>query len=281
MSGPRPSSSSGVEGAGRYLLGDAPAELQHLVAQADVYGTEAEQLLDEIGLPSGARAIDVGCGVLGIVHLLRARVGDDGHVVGVDRAPRILQLARELAAQRGVEAEFVEADATETGLPRASFDLVHARTLLLNVSNPNEILAEMVALASPGGVVAVQEPDSSGWVCDPPHPAWPLLRSAVTDAYRANGKDFDIGRRAGRLLREAGLEAVIVRATARVTRPGEYYQTFLLTLTQLVRQDILAAHVLTADELDSCVESLRAHLAAPGTLTSQPMLWQAWGRTRS
>lgn len=175
----------------------------------------------------------------------------------------------------------MEADATETGLPRASFDLVHARTLLLNVSNPNEILAEMVALASPGGVVAVQEPDSSGWVCDPPHPAWPLLRSAVTDAYRANGKDFDIGRRAGRLLREAGLEAVIVRATARVTRPGEYYQTFLLTLTQLVRQDILAAHVLTADELDSCVESLRAHLAARGTLTSQPMLWQAWGRTRS
>jgi ubiquinone/menaquinone biosynthesis C-methylase UbiE len=138
-------------------------------------------------------------------------------------------MARELAEQRGTEIEFVDADATGTGLPRASFDLVHARTLLLNVSNPTEIVAEMVALARPGGVVAVQEPDSSGWVCDPPHPGWPVLRSAVTDAYRADGKDFDIGRRAGRLLRDAGLEQVSVRATARVTRPGEYYQTFLLT----------------------------------------------------
>ena len=277
MSGSRPSSA--VAGAGRYLLGDTPGELQHLVAQAEVYATEAEQLLDDISLPSGARAIDVGCGVLGIVHLLRARVGDEGHVVGLDREPRILQMARELAEQRGIEVEFAQADATGTGLPRASFDLVHARTLLLNVSNPTEIVAEMVALARPGGVVAVQEPDSSGWVCDPPHPAWPVLRSAVTDAYRANGKDFDIGRRAGRLLRDAGLEGVSVRATARVTRPGEYYQTFLLTLTQLVREDILAAHALTADELDSHIESLRLHLAAPGALTSQPMMWQAWGRT--
>jgi SAM-dependent methyltransferase len=198
---------------------------------------------------------------------------------GSIREPRILELAREVAEQRGIEVEFVEADATGTGLPRASFDLVHTRTLLLNVSNPTEIVAEMVGLARPGGVVAVQEPDSSGWVCDPPHRGWPVLCSAVIDAYRANGKDFDIGRRAGRLLRDAGLEGVSVRATARVTRPGEYYQTFLLTLTQLVREDILAAHAITADELDSCIESLRSHLAAPGTPTSQPMMWQAWGRT--
>ena len=83
MSGSRPSSA--VAGAGRYLLGDTPGELQHLVAQAEVYATEAEQLLDDISLPSGARAIDVGCWVLGIVHLLRARVGDECHVVGLDR----------------------------------------------------------------------------------------------------------------------------------------------------------------------------------------------------
>jgi ubiquinone/menaquinone biosynthesis C-methylase UbiE len=279
MSASDSSSMSEAAGAGRYLLGDTAAELQHLVAQAEVYAAEAEQLLGDLSLPSGARAIDVGCGVLGIVHLLRARVGDSGHVVGVDREPRILEMARGLAEQRRIEVEFVQADATATGLPRASFDLVHARTLLLNVSNPDEVVAEMVALARPGGVVAVQEPDSSGWVCDPPHPAWPVLRAAVTDAYRANGKDFDIGRRSGRLLRGAGLEEVRVRATARVTRPGEYYQTFLLTLAQLVREDILAAHVLTADELDSYIDSLRAHLAAPGTLTSQPLMWQAWGRT--
>jgi SAM-dependent methyltransferase len=263
--------------AGRYLLGDSAAELEHLVAQAEVYASEAEQLLDEIGLAAGTHAIDVGCGVLGVLALLAERVGEGGRVVGLDREPRILALAQALAEERGLVVELIEADASQTGLPGGSFDLVHARTLLLNVGNPSEIVAELVTLARPGGVVAVQEPDSCGWVCDPPHPAWDILRSAVTGAYRRNGKDFDIGRRAGRLLRAAGLEDVHIRSTTRVTRAGDYYQTFLLSLVHLVRDDILAG-AITADELDSYSSSLRAHLDAAETVTNQPLMWQAWGR---
>lgn len=266
--------------SGRYLLGESSAELDHLVAQAEVYAVEASQLLEAIGLAPGAAALDVGCGVLGILHLLAQRVGDAGRVVGVDREPRMLEMARAVADERGIAVELELADATHTGFARDSFDLVHARTLLLNVSNPAEVLAEMAAITRSGGVVAVQEPDSSGWVCDPPHPAWERLRFAVTDAYRRNGKDFDIGRRTARLLREAGLEEVQVRATARVTQVGDYYQTFLLTLTGLVREQILAGGDLDAEALDAHAAALRAHLTTPGTLTSQPIMWQAWGRKR-
>ena len=92
-----------------------------------------------------------------------------------------------------------------TGLPGGSFDLVHARTLLLNVGNPDGVVTEMVRLARPGGIVA-------------------LLQGAV-DAYDRSGKDFDIGRRIARMLQDAGLGDVHVRATARVTRAGEYYQS--------------------------------------------------------
>ena len=279
------SSPAGAEGppvgtgtSDRYLLGDSPVELQHLVAQAEVYAPEAEQLLDAIRLQPGAHAIDVGCGVLGILPLLAARVGEGGRVVGLDREARILEMAEALAKQQEIDIELFEADATKTGLPPDSFDLVHARTLLLNVSNPSDVVAELVAVARPGGVVAVQEPDSAGWVCDPPHAAWEILRATVTAAYRRNGKDFDIGRRAGRLLRDAGLEQVQVRSTTRVTQPGDYYQTFLLTLVDLVREEILADHLLTADALDHYARSLRVHLEAPETLTNQPIMWQAWAR---
>ena len=51
-------------------------------------------------------------------------------------------------------------------------------------------------------------------------------RSEIVDAYRRTGKDFSIGRRIGRMLREAGLEDVRIRPTARATQVGEYYQTF-------------------------------------------------------
>jgi ubiquinone/menaquinone biosynthesis C-methylase UbiE len=264
----------------RYLLGDSAAEIEHLIAQADVYAPETEGLLDAIRVRPGDRVADIGCGALGILHLLSERVGETGTVVGVDREPRMIEIARLVTTERGIAAELVEADASATGLEHGSFDLVHARTLLLNVAEPDAVVAEMAALAKPGGVVALQEPDSSAWVCDPPHPAWDALRYAVRHAYRLSGKDFDIGRRAGRLLSDAGLENVNVRATARVTKRGDYYQTFLLTLGGLVGEAIVASGILAADDLARLIGELKDHLEAPGTLTCQPLIWQAWGRVR-
>lgn len=262
----------------QYLLGDSPAEIRHLVEQAEVYAPEAGELFDLIGVDAGIAAIDVGCGVMGVLHLLAERVGSDGRVVGLDREARMVEYGRQLAEQRGLAVEFIEADATTSGLPDDAFDLVHARTLLLNVSNPAEVVAEMVRIARPGGMVASQEPDAAAWSCDPPHPAFEILRAAILNAYRRTGKDFSIGRRIARMLRDAGLDEVQVRATARVTHAGEYYQTFLLTIASLVGEVIVAAGELTADELDSYATALRAHLESPGTLTIQPVMWQAWGR---
>jgi ubiquinone/menaquinone biosynthesis C-methylase UbiE len=270
---------TGMSASGRYLLGDSPAETRHLVEQAHAYAKEATELFDLIGVDAGSAAIDVGCGVLGVLHLLAERVGADGRVIGLDRETRMVEYGRQLAEQHGLAVAFIEGDATATGLADHSFDLVHARTLLLNVQNPEEIIAEMARIAKPGAVVVLQEPDASAWNCDPPHLAFDLLRTAILSAYRRTGKDFNIGRRIGRMLGDQGLQNVQVRATAKVTRAGEYYQTFLLTIATLVREVIVQTAELTADEFDSYAAALRTHLDAPDTITCQPIMWQAWGRT--
>jgi ubiquinone/menaquinone biosynthesis C-methylase UbiE len=120
----------------RYPLGDSAGELQHLVAQAETYGEEARQLLDLVGLTAGEAAIDIGCGVLGILHLLSERVGPHGRVVGVDRERRMIEAARRVVTERGLAVELVQDDATSLALPSASFDFVHERTVLLNVTGP-------------------------------------------------------------------------------------------------------------------------------------------------
>ena len=181
--------------------------------------------------------IDIGCGVLGILPQLRSRVGDGGRVVGLDIEPRLLAVAGQLSAQHGLAVETVRADAASTGLPSGSFDLVHERMLLLNVTSPQDIVAEMTRLARPGGVVALQEPDSAAWATDPPHPAWELLLTEVNDVYPRTGRDFHTGRRAARLLRDVGLRDVQVRVLARLTAPGQYFHTFLLTLAVLMREE--------------------------------------------
>ena len=54
-----------------------------------------------------------------------------------------------------VNVEVVQGDAHRTGFPSAAYDLVHARTLLINVPDPAAVVAEMVRLTRPGGWVAV------------------------------------------------------------------------------------------------------------------------------
>ena len=75
---------SKMSASGRYLLGDSPAEIRHLVEQTEVYSHEANELFDLIGVAPNTTAIDVGCGVMGVLHLLAERVGGDGRVVGLD-----------------------------------------------------------------------------------------------------------------------------------------------------------------------------------------------------
>ena len=66
----------------------------------------------------------------------------------LDADPAHTAMAAEFAARRGLSGvEIITADAECTGLPAASFDLVHTRTLLVNLPDPAAVAAEMARLA--------------------------------------------------------------------------------------------------------------------------------------
>ncbi|MGH8931984.1 MAG: methyltransferase domain-containing protein, partial [Egibacteraceae bacterium] len=210
---------------------------------------------------------------------LAERVGPTGEVVGLDREARMLSAARSLAAERRLDnVRLVQGDASATGLPQGSMDLVHTRTLLVNHPDPYGVVGEMVALARPGGIVVAQEPDCSTWICEPGHPSWDRLMTLLQDHYRAQGRDPCIGRRLREMLRDAGLAGVKANVRAGcVTEPGDWYHTLLPTFSGLLRAQIIAGGLCEVDELDALITELHSHLSEPGTLTMVP-LWQAWGR---
>ncbi len=152
-----------------YTLGSSHGESARLQRQADEFAADSAALLDRVGLRPGQSAIDLGCGPRGIIDLLAERVAPGGRVTGLDADPAHTAMAAEFAAARGLSGvETRTGDARHTGLPSGSFDLVHARTLLINVPEPAELVAEMVRLARPGGQVAALEPDCEYWMCYPP-----------------------------------------------------------------------------------------------------------------
>jgi ubiquinone/menaquinone biosynthesis C-methylase UbiE len=93
-------------------------------------------VLLEAGLRRGMRFADFGCGVGLVTALLADLVGPDGHVVGLDASAAQLAQAREHMPAAGTNFRFVAASATDTGLPRASFDLVYCRFLPWRKSRP-------------------------------------------------------------------------------------------------------------------------------------------------
>ena len=254
-----------------YSLGVDDAERARLLAQCALHAAEAALLLDRTGVGPGAHVLDLGCGPLGVLDLLAERVGDHGRVVGVDREERYLAMARSELDARGLAGvELAAGDATGTGLPAASFDLVHERLLLNNVPDPGAVVAEMVRLARPGGCVALQDVDWLTWTCLPEHPDWDRLARAVASAWSG---DVHLGRRAPALLAAAGLVDVQVVAHLRVFRPGEPYHRLLLRFAELHRE-----RLGDPGALNDAVSRLDAHLSAPGTVTLYATLFQTWGR---
>ena len=72
---PLPQDSKVAGTAPGYVLGSSDPERQRLVRQARVFAAEASWLLDQAGAKPGWRAVDVGCGPIGIMNLLCDRVG--------------------------------------------------------------------------------------------------------------------------------------------------------------------------------------------------------------
>lgn len=141
-----------AEGTSEYVLGADDTERMRLLQQGETYRTEASLLLDRLGVEPGWDVLDVGCGPLGILDLLSERVGPTGTVTGLDQEPRMLEMAAQSLAERGLkDVRLLVADAAATGLPDGSFDFVHERLVLLNVVQTEKIVAELVRLTRLGG----------------------------------------------------------------------------------------------------------------------------------
>jgi hypothetical protein len=54
-------------GAHPYILGADENERARLLAQCEIHHAEAARLLDRLAIEPGARALDVGCGPLGVL----------------------------------------------------------------------------------------------------------------------------------------------------------------------------------------------------------------------
>jgi ubiquinone/menaquinone biosynthesis C-methylase UbiE len=262
-----------------YALGQNAGETARLQRQADELAPESTMVLDRTSLGPGQSAVDLGCGPRGVLDLLAARVEPDGRVVGIDADTAHVALATEFAAGRGLRnVEVVTADARGTGLPSGSFDVVHARTVLVTVPDPAVVAAEMARLVRPGGWVVSVEPDTEYMLCYPANAAFERISTFFAPVFGRNGADSWIGRRVPELLRQAGLEDIGVQVTAQAYPAGHTRRTIRLDLLRSIRPQVVEMGLASADELDDLDAAARAHLDDPATVVVHGLLFLTWGR---
>lgn len=262
-----------------YFLGYRQAEQERLERQSNQLAHESAWLFDEIGVGNGWRVVEIGCGPRGCLNLLSERVGATGRVVGVERSLEHVERAKQFVIHEGLSnVEVLHADARSTDLPAETFDFATARLVLVNVPQPEQLVAEMVRLVRPGGVVALHEADSTTQRCDPPLPAQTRALQLLDTCAEMDGIDRTIGTRSARLLREAGLVEVRVHPLVHVYPVGHGRRMLLLEFIENVRKRILDEQLIEEGELNELTSALRRHLEDPETLVISSLFIQAWGR---
>ena len=266
------------DGLPAYTLGSTQMERERLLGQADDLLPHSEALFARVGVGPGWETLDLGCGPSGNLRLLAELTAPGGHVLGLDVDPEHVRLACAFAAARGlINAGAKVADARATSLPDGSFDLVHARLLLINIPWPAQVVTEMTRLARPGGWVTGEEADGV-FICYPPHPAWDRLVEVLRTAWRADRADINIGRQLTGLYRAAGLQDVGVQAFADVHPPGHRRRMIVPDLVCSLRPKILERGLVRERELDELDEAVRAHIDDHRTVMLPILYFIAWGR---
>jgi SAM-dependent methyltransferase len=134
-----------------------------------------EALVADIGITSGEKVLDLGCGD-GTTALPAARLGAD--VLGVDIASNLVEAGNKRARAEGLRnVRFQEGDASDLReLADDSFDLVISIFGAMFAPRPFDVAKEMVRVTRPGGRIVM-----GNWIPNDPTLVAQILR--ISSAY--------------------------------------------------------------------------------------------------
>lgn len=261
---------------GQYSLATGEAAARRLHSLHRVCSPVGRRVLQRAGLAPGMTVADFGCGVGETTRMIAEMVGPAGHVTGLDMSRAQLTQAESLCRAAGLaNTTFVEASATDTGLPRGSFDLVYCRFLLLHLVDPPACLREMRALLKPGGILVVEDGDLTA--------AHSIPRSslnAFADLFGrlgpTRGLDYAMANNLFHLVRAAGFPDADIEVHHPVVR-GE--DRFLLKWSVDEAADAFVdAGLITADQMQSTRAEMHRDSENLDLLILGPKMFLVWAR---
>jgi SAM-dependent methyltransferase len=219
----------------------------------------------DIGVQPGIRCLEVGGGGGSIARWLSEFVGPDGHVTATDLEPDFLS---EIEAPN---LEVLRHDVTRDDFPAQSFDLIHARAVVMHLAPRMETLRRMASWLAPGGWLLAEEGDFGLWESDY-EPLWAAQPRSWHETFPSGS--ISQGRALLRQIHQLGLDDVGADAEVDIVRPDTPMAEFYRLSLAATAEARIACGSITREE----VGLLMARLNEPDFLACGFVFVGAWGR---
>ncbi|MFJ3714432.1 class I SAM-dependent methyltransferase [Streptomyces sp. NPDC090057] len=244
-----------------------PGESERIDAAALAYDPFTTGRLRALGVEHGSRCLDVGAGTGTVTRWLLEEPGA-AEVVALDRDTSGLD------ALKDPRVRVLAADLTDEALRPGTFDLIHARFVLMHLPGRRDIISRLAGWLNPGGLLvladAVEVPDpldrSSAYrrVMDA---MWQALRTTI-------GTDTSSVPAYPRFLREEGLCDVAAELLCPPLVAGSPLARFWSDTWNRMRPELESTGRVDGAVVDEAL----AYLASPRFAELGPGMLMAWGR---
>ena len=114
-------------------------------------------VLSEVGIKTGSRVVDYGCGPGSYTVAAAQLAGESGKVYALDIHPLAVQQVQNTASKKRLtNIETILSDCA-TGLPDESVDAVLLYDTLHDLSESDKVLAELQRVLKPGGILSFND----------------------------------------------------------------------------------------------------------------------------
>ncbi len=230
-----------------YALALSEEELQRYRLMAERARADEADHWQRAGIGPGAVVADVGCGPAAVSVVLAEAVGPGGRVIAVEREEAARAEARRVIESSGAgNVELRAGNATDTGIPAGSVDVVMVRHVLAH-NGPDEqaIVDHLARLVRPGGSVYLVDADGTAFRYLGLDPDLEDLTERYLELHRRRGNDLQTGLRLAQLLERAGLDPVLHEGRYAIVRtpPG------MRPPAWAAREALLAEGIASADDV--------------------------------
>jgi SAM-dependent methyltransferase len=238
-----------------------------------------EAVMERARVGRGERVLDVGCGCGQATLELARRVGPTGAVTGVDVSRPMLARAGERAREAGLRhVRFVEADAQQTPLGDAAFELLFSRFGVMFFEDPVAAFRNLRRSLVPGGRLAFvcwQAIKLNPWMLVPTQAVAQVLPMPQPPAPGAPGPfAFADPARVRALLEDAGFAKVAIEPLLGASRRGSLDEAVEFAL--VVGPAAAALHEAGEAARPRAEAAVRAALAPFATPSGVHLDYAAW-----